>query len=211
MGVPDGLVGVVQSVTACPPIQKGPGRVVLATVSHLNEDLYTLTLENASGATETIGVTGYHPFYDESTGWTEVQNLHVGEALRGANGDLTVMSVSRNPGTDRVYNMTVEADHVYYVGDLPALVHNSCPVDPIEQHHLLPKEFEEEFNAVGLDIEDFTMPLPRSQHRLNPNGIHTNAGGNWNGVWRAFFDTHPTYTADDVLQQLARMMHDFGL
>jgi hypothetical protein len=45
--------------------------------------------------------------------------------LRGDHGDLTVMALSRDPGVFRVYNMSVEADHVYYVGDFGALTHNT--------------------------------------------------------------------------------------
>ncbi len=126
MGVPDNIDGTVESISACPTIQSGPGRVVLTTVSHLSTDLYELTLTNSSGQSETLDVTGTHPFYDQSAGWTEVQNLYDGETLRGDSGNLTVTSVVIDPGTDRVYNMDVEGDHVYYVGDLQALVHNQC-------------------------------------------------------------------------------------
>ena len=121
MGVPQGLLGTIDSVTACPVIQKGPGRVVLLTVSHLSDDVYSLTLKNAAGVTETLGVSGYHRFYDEIAGWTQVQNLQVREVLRGDHGDLTVVSLVRDSGADRVYNMTVETDHVYYVGTHTAL------------------------------------------------------------------------------------------
>jgi hypothetical protein len=41
-------------------------------------------------------------------------------------GDLTVLKVARDTGAERVYNFTVETDHVYYVGDLTALTHNQC-------------------------------------------------------------------------------------
>ncbi len=126
MGAPAGLEGTVESITACPTIADGPGRVVLATVSHLNNDVYDLTLTDASGITDNLGVTGYHRFYDEAKGWTDVQDLYVGEILRGDHGDVTVTTLTREPGIDRVYNMTVEGDHVYYVGDLSALVHNAC-------------------------------------------------------------------------------------
>jgi RHS repeat-associated protein len=175
MGAPVGLQGTVESITACPTIQSGPGRVVLTTVSHLNDDLYTLTLKDASGKTETLGVTGYHRFYDQASGWTEVQNLYSGETLRGANGSLTVVSAVRAPGLDRVYNMTVEADHVYYVGDLPALVHNNCnsseldknlggvPGDGLDAAHIVPswegatgavKEMQDILEEVGIGIND---------------------------------------------------------
>ncbi len=39
-------------------------------------------------------------------------------------GLLTVKSIARLPGVQRVYNMTVEDDHVYHVATFGALVHN---------------------------------------------------------------------------------------
>jgi hypothetical protein len=158
MGVPAGLAGTVDSISACPAIQSGPGRVVLATVSHLNADVYHLTLKNEAGKTETLGVTGYHRFYDVNAGWVDVQSMYNGETVRGDHGDLTVVGLVRDPGTDRVYNMTVEADHVYYVGDLGALVHNSCGY---EEHHIATDKssswtplFEELFDEAGVEFND---------------------------------------------------------
>jgi hypothetical protein len=126
MGLPN-LPAQVMSITACPPIASGPGRVVLATVTHLNDDVFHLTLTNARGQSEVIGVTAYHLIYTEDRGWVEASQLRMGEAIQGANGDLTVTGLVQDPGVFQVYNMDVEADHVYYVGNLPALVHNNCP------------------------------------------------------------------------------------
>jgi hypothetical protein len=36
-----------------------------------------------------------------------------------------VKSLSREPGVQRVFNMTVEGEHVYYVSSLGSLVHNT--------------------------------------------------------------------------------------
>jgi RHS repeat-associated protein len=128
MGVPERLTGIVESVGACPPIDRGPGRVVLTTVTHLNNYVFHLTLDGSAGREDTLGVTGYHRFYSESRGWEPVDQLKAGEVVRGVEGgDVTVSSVVRDPGTYRVYNMTVEADHVYYVGGLDVLTHNNCP------------------------------------------------------------------------------------
>jgi len=124
MGVPEGLLGTVQSVSACPPIESGYGRVVLATVSHLNNFVYDLTLSDGDGYADSLGVTGYHKFYTEDRGWVSASELYLGETVRTAQGDVAVTSLVRESGLYRVYNMTVEADHVYYVGDLTALVHN---------------------------------------------------------------------------------------
>jgi len=126
MGVPGGVIGTVDSISACPTIATGNGRVVLATVSHLNSDVYNLTMSDAQGNSQTLGVTGYHNIYTDDRGWVETHNLAMGEPIRGDHGNLTVTGLARDPGAFRVYNMTIEADHDYYVGDLSALVHNGC-------------------------------------------------------------------------------------
>jgi hypothetical protein len=62
--------------------------------------------------------------------------------VRGLHGDMVVTSVMRHAGENRVFNMTVEADHDYYVGALAALTHNNCgrpysslePSDPLPEH-----------------------------------------------------------------------------
>jgi hypothetical protein len=57
-----------------------------------------------------------------------VVDLTVGDSLRGQAGQsLTVVDITRDPGVQRVYNLTVESDHVYFVGDLTTLTHNNCP------------------------------------------------------------------------------------
>ena len=98
---------------------------MLTTVSHLNAFLFDLRLSAADGMLDTLGVTGYHKFFTEDRGWVSVCDLIPGEQVRGEYGILTVTNLEREPDTFRVYNMTVEADHVYYVGSISALVHNS--------------------------------------------------------------------------------------
>jgi hypothetical protein len=80
-------------------------------------------------------------------------------------------------------------------------------------HHLLPQagRFSQYFKRAGLDIEDFKIPLDKARHRLNPGGVHTKSGGNWNGVWDDFFKGNPNATRQEILDQLARMRRDFGI
>jgi hypothetical protein len=149
MGVPDGLVGTVVSVAACPTIAAGDGRVVTTTVSHSNDDVYQLTLQNDSGRTDTMGVTAYHRVYTEDRGWVDASDLALGELVRGDHGDVTVTGLVRDPGSFTVYNITVEGDHVYYVGDLTALVHNDC--GPVIVDSNLPVKVAEELRGRGVD------------------------------------------------------------
>jgi hypothetical protein len=124
MGLRSGEAEVV-SIEPCPPIAGGPGRVVLTTVNHLNNFLFRLTLKEPSGAQETLGVTGWHKLYSEDRGWVSVCELRLGETLAGHGGPVAVAELRREPGVHRVYNMTVEAEHVYYVGGLATLAHNN--------------------------------------------------------------------------------------
>ena len=109
----------------CPPIAKGPGRVVLTTVNHLNPYVFELRLADSNGHAETVRSTGYHKFYSaDRRGWVSVEKLRIGEQIPGVVGVLTVADLHRLPGVHRVYNMTVEREHVYHVAALGALVHN---------------------------------------------------------------------------------------
>jgi len=127
MGLPTDLTARVVANEACPTLKAGPGRVVLTTVNHLNSDLYELTVAASDGHIETIRPTGLHRFYrplDQS--WCVTKDLRSGDELQGPNGPLFVRSVQSISGTRRVYNMTVEGEHVYRVSLLGALVHNTC-------------------------------------------------------------------------------------
>jgi hypothetical protein len=126
MGAPDDLVGTIDAISASPPIEGGYGRVVLTTVSHLNDSVFDLSLRGNDGELNTIGVMGVHKIYSDDLGWVSAQDLRPGEAVRTAEGLATVAGLVSRTGVHRVYNMTVEADHMYYVGDLSALVHNWC-------------------------------------------------------------------------------------
>jgi len=70
--------------------------------------------------------TGLHKFYrEESDTWAPVTDLLPGEHIRGRFGNLTVLAVRCVPGIHRVYNLTVEGEHVYSVTALGVLSHNN--------------------------------------------------------------------------------------
>jgi hypothetical protein len=125
MGVEDQLAEVT-AVSACPPIETGPGRVVLTTVNHLNSFLFDLTVQGERAPPSQITVTGWHKLYSEDrAAWVSVCELKIGEKMRGRDGPLTVASLVRHAGTETVYNMTVEGEHQYYVADAELLAHNA--------------------------------------------------------------------------------------
>ena len=132
VGLPKEMICRVLANEPCPPIEAGRGRVVLATVNHLNDDVRELDVIDQLGRRETIRPTGLHKFYSATRdGWVSTKDLEIGEELKGASGPVYVRALRLLPGPRRVYNMSVEDEHVYRVSTLGVLVHNSgCgPID----------------------------------------------------------------------------------
>ena len=126
MGLPADLTAQVVADEPCPPIADGPGRVVLTTVNHLNRDVLELTVESAGGRRESLRPTGLHKFYSiDRACWLSAEDLEPGETLRGHSGPLTLIEKHRVAGVHRVYNMTVEGEHVYFASTLGVLAHNN--------------------------------------------------------------------------------------
>ncbi len=125
MGLPEELRATVLRVDQCPELQGGPGQVVLTTVNHLNRYVLELSLRGNDGTQDTVRPTGLCKYYSESReGRVSAADLRDGEVLRGVAGPVTVAGLTRVPGVHRVYNMSVESEHVYRVSQLGVLVHN---------------------------------------------------------------------------------------
>jgi len=74
---------------------------------------------------EAIATTPGHPFYTVERGWVEAAELRPGDYVPSlANGAGTVGSVTWLRGPDRMYDLTVDIAHTFYVGDGGWLVHN---------------------------------------------------------------------------------------
>jgi hypothetical protein len=72
----------------------------------------------------------------------------------------------------------------------------------LDTHHLLDQQFAEEFNKIGLNPEEFTIPLNAGWHR------HLNTNPNlWAGEWRKYLDANKgELTQEGVFNQLNKMM-----
>ncbi|MBC8355771.1 MAG: hypothetical protein H8E66_27660, partial [Planctomycetes bacterium] len=128
MGLTGNYTCKVLDILPIPELERGPGRVVLTTVNHLNRDVRELTLRDTNGTEETLRPTGNHKFYSVSRGeWLAASELQNGERLDGINGEVTVVSSRTIPGKHRVYNFTVQGEHLYRVANCGVLVHNQCP------------------------------------------------------------------------------------
>jgi YD repeat-containing protein len=106
----------------------GPGRLVVGTVSHLNDDVYQLSFV---GRGETLRPTGRHRLFSvDRNDWVSASKLKVGERLQRVDGVAIVAGVERITGVHRVYNVEVEGDHEYLVGAMGVRAHNTYPNDP---------------------------------------------------------------------------------
>lgn len=127
-----GLLGpaLVESIQPCPTIEPddGTGRmIVTGTMKHLATNVLELTI---TGLDEPLGVTTTHPIWSEDLqAFVPAGQLTEGEHLRTANGQqtqLTRITPKRGP-PEQVYNLEVDAEHVYHVAGSGLLVHNDCP------------------------------------------------------------------------------------
>ena len=69
-----------------------------------------------------------------------------------------------------------------------------------QAHHILPKKFERYFNDVGLNIND-----PKYGEWLEPH-LHLTKAREYNEAWKEFFNKHPDYTEEMVLEQAKYFM-----
>jgi Predicted lipoprotein of unknown function (DUF2380) len=74
----------------------------------------------------------------------------------------------------------------------------------LESHHNFPRQFSSQFRACGIEPEDYLTFLPRSFHRLRPDGLHTESI-NWNAQWKRFLEDQPTAKPNALLEQLHSM------
>ena len=81
---------------------------------------------------------------------------------------------------------------------------------PTDVHHNLPQQFEQFFEDAGLDIEEFTEPMPADAHRLPPDGLHSGPD-NWNELWAQFIHDYPEAGADQILEFLDEIRAMKGL
>jgi len=65
-----------------------------------------------------IGTTAEHPFYVENEGWVELTGLKTGDRILLENNEwLRVEGVADSGQIAMVYNVEVEGEHTYFVGD----------------------------------------------------------------------------------------------
>jgi RHS repeat-associated protein len=95
-----------------------------------------VTVRDTSGKSETFTVTPEHPFLTPSSTWHAISGFKVGDQIASATGTPVTITAIETDATQReVYNLQVEEDHSYAVGELGAWSHN------VRNHHLFPQMF----------------------------------------------------------------------
>jgi DNA/RNA non-specific endonuclease/Pretoxin HINT domain len=115
----------VLSVDPCPRVEPRPGEgfgLVTGTFRHGACRVLNVWL---AGERDAIGVTGLHPFWSaDRCGWVPAGSLQDGERVQGLDGPVRVQRVEER-GDEPVFNLEVDADHCYRVGEQGVLVHNA--------------------------------------------------------------------------------------
>lgn len=60
-------------------------------------------------------------------------------------------------------------------------------------HHIFPREYVNEFEYLGINVDDFTVILPPDKH-IGRKGIHKIL--DWNAEWGEFFEKVPNTLTD---------------
>ena len=122
-------LALVTAIDDCPPIADGEGSVVTARfVTREVHVVASVDVLGADGTVETITGTTIHPVWSvDRQEWVPLSELAEGERLQGLDGLAVVLSVSLSRVSQPVYNIEVHGEHVYQVGELGLVVHNSCP------------------------------------------------------------------------------------
>ncbi|XZE18180.1 polymorphic toxin-type HINT domain-containing protein [Pirellulaceae bacterium SH449] len=118
---------IVTAVDECPEIASGEGSVVTArfTTREVNT-IARAEIIGPDGTIETISGPPIHPIWSvDRNDWVPLGELTEGETLQAAGGIATVLSLALVTCSLPVYNIEVHGEHVYQVGELGLLVHNS--------------------------------------------------------------------------------------
>ena len=93
-------------------------------INYVDYDMYKIYIEN-----EVIESTNKHPYYIKDRGWIEARNLQIGDTLiTPENKEIEIKNIEivKHVGNKlkEVYNIEVNNNHNYFVGENKVLVHN---------------------------------------------------------------------------------------
>ncbi len=152
----------VIAIDPCPPIKPGKGNVITGTFHH--EAGQTIDI-HVQGLDKPIGCTANHPFWSQTRqDFVEAGTLQPQEDLLLYDGQITkVIQILPRPGPERVHNLEVLNEHVYYVENVGVLVHNAYP----------------SIKKLTIDIDHITSGHVAGGARVSANSLKTLFPENW--------------------------------
>jgi len=181
-------------------------RPVNQVYKRTSDHLRVLQIRRAGDtSTQELSTTDNHPFWVIGNGWVDAGRLKTGQQLIDSDGRVQVLEATRREDYPKgvcVYNFQVEGYHTYFAAQSADVgfiwVHNDCST-PF--HHLFSRQFKWFFQARGIDINKYTVPVPRAFHV----DLHNPNLGNWNGAWGDFITANPGASVGEVMEQMQRM------
>lgn len=173
---------VVTALGPCPLIARGEGSVITARFATREIHIVaSVEIAGHDGRRETITGTTIHPVWSaDRQDWVPLGELVEGEVLEGLDGFAVVQRITITRSPQKVYNIEVHDEHVFQVGILSVLVHNTVGCfgsyrelrnmisgSGLHAHHLLEKRFAQ---ILGMRADDMLSIVinPRS-HQIFTN------------------------------------------
>lgn len=133
----EGIADVL-AIESCPPLETLPAdcnpsqhRLVTGTIQHESGEKLDLKLTSEPAP---IGVTPSHPIWSvDQQDWISAADLKPGETVKTLTGTARVEMIREREGAEPVYNIEVDGDHVYRVGEQGLLVHDASARDELEE------------------------------------------------------------------------------
>ncbi len=118
----------VLSLTSCPPLAERPSdghHLVIGKFAHSADNVVDLHIE---GLDQSIGTTTNHPFWSaDREEFVQAGDLRVGEHVLSLKGALCpVTRLEPRVASQPLFNLEVEAEHVYHISETGIVVHNEC-------------------------------------------------------------------------------------
>lgn len=77
-------------------------------------------------------------------------------------------------------------------------------ISAIDQHHIFPQQFRPDFAKIGMNIDDYTLRIPKQLHQT----IHSSG---YNNQWQTYFEANPNATESQIWLQVKNMLGGLGL
>jgi hypothetical protein len=212
-------LALVTAIDNCPPIASGEGSVVTARfVTREVHVVASVDVLGADGTVETITGTTIHPVWSvDRQSWVPLAELIDGETLQGLDGLAVVLSVSLSRVSQPVYNIEVHGEHVYQVGELGVVVHNTYADTffklfpnlrgKVWVHHRVEqkvlRKYPGLFSRADIDNLSNLVGIPKAVNSKVHLSIIRKA-------WNRFYDNYPNASRSDI-EHFAKIIDEWVL